>query len=236
MEGERRINMKALTAKNLGYTYQGKYQKVRVLKNITCSFSRGKFYAIVGKSGSGKTTLLSLLAGLGVPTEGEILVDNIPLTKKDLERHRQENISVIYQSFHLFPRLTTLENVMYPLMLAHKHKSEAKKRAAELLESVGMGPEFYKKLPAMLSGGEQQRTAIARALASNAKFILADEPTGNLDIENSKNIIRIFRKLVTEGYCIVVVTHDIEIATQADIIYEVIDGKIKEDKNERFSL
>lgn len=220
--------MKTLTAINLGYTYQGKYQKVMALKNVTCSFDRGKFYAIIGKSGSGKTTLLSLLAGLGVPTEGEILVDDIPLTKKDLERHRQENISVIYQSFHLFPCLTTLENVMYPLMLAHKHKGEAKKRAVELLEGVGMGAEFHKKLPAMLSGGEQQRTAVARALASNAKFILADEPTGNLDIENSKNIINIFRKLVKEDYCIVVVTHDSEIAAQADIIYEVIDGRIKE--------
>lgn len=223
---ERKKNMDILAVKKLEYTYQGKYQKVTALRDITCHFEKGKFYALIGRSGSGKTTLLSLLAGLGTPTKGEILVDGTPLKKKDLERHRRENVSVIYQSFHLFPCLTVLENVMYPMQIVHEKKETARCRAAELLQSVGIKEEYYKKLPAMLSGGEQQRTAIARALASKAKFLLADEPTGNLDVENSKIIIGIFRKLVEEGYCVIVVTHDTEIAGQADVIYELVDGNL----------
>lgn len=218
--------MDTLAAQNLGYTYQGKYQKVAALKEVCCEFERGKFYALTGRSGSGKTTLLSLLAGLGSPTEGEILADGIPLKKKDLEQHRREHISVIYQSFHLFPCLTVLENVMYPMQIVHEEKEAAKKRASELLQSVGIQEEYYKKFPAMLSGGEQQRTAIARALASKAKFLLADEPTGNLDLENSRGILSIFRNLTEKGYCVIVVTHDREIAAQADVVYEITDGRI----------
>ncbi|MBS5324150.1 MULTISPECIES: ABC transporter ATP-binding protein [unclassified Blautia] len=225
--------METLTAQNLEYTYQGKYQKVTALSDVTCHFEKGKFYALIGRSGSGKTTLLSLLAGLGTPTKGEILADGVPLKKKDLERHRRENVSMIYQSFHLFPCLTILENVMYPMQIIHEKKKTARCRAAELLKSVGIKEEYYKKLPAMLSGGEQQRTAIARALASDAKFLLADEPTGNLDVENSQKIMDIFRKLVEEDYCVVVVTHDREIARQADVVYEIVDGRLcfKEIKN-----
>lgn len=218
--------MNTLTAKNLEYIYQGKYQKVMALKNVTCSFEKGKFYVLTGRSGSGKTTLLSLLAGLATPTKGEVLVDGIPLKKKDLEQHRRENISVIYQSFHLFPCLTILENVMYPMQIIHEKREIARQKAEHILENVGIKAEYYKKFPAMLSGGEQQRTAIARALASEAKFLLADEPTGNLDSENSKIVLNIFHDLVKKNYCVILVTHDQGIAQQADIIYEITDGQL----------
>lgn len=114
--------MEKLTVENVSYTYQGKYQKVQALKNVSCTFEKQKFYAIVGHSGSGKTTLLSMLAGLGIPTEGTVYVDGKDLKEAGTERHRRENVSVIYQAFNLFPALTVLENVMYPMQIVHKQK------------------------------------------------------------------------------------------------------------------
>ena len=144
------------------------------------------------------------------------------------ERHRRENVSVIYQSFNLFPTLNILENVMYPMEIRKKPAREAKKRGKELLGAVGLGDVSLKKLPAMLSGGQQQRVAIARALASDAKIILADEPTGNLDTENGKIVIDLLKSLVREkGYCVIVVTHDPGIAVQADVVYEMTDGMLE---------
>lgn len=224
--------MSILVAKDVQYTYQSKYQKVHALKGVSCTFEEGKFYAIVGASGSGKTTLLSMLAGLGTPTEGEILAGTPERTLKEIgsERHRRENVSVIYQSFNLFPTLNILENVMYPMRLAKRSAKEAKVRAKELLSAVGLGEVDPRKLPAMLSGGQQQRVAIARALASDAKIILADEPTGNLDSENSQNIIELLHSLVKEkSYCVIVVTHDPGIAAGADVVYRMQDGLLSEE-------
>lgn len=220
-----------LAAENVSYIYQSKYQKVQALKEVSCEFESGKFYAIVGHSGSGKTTLLSMLGGLGTPTEGQIKVGEKTLEEIGGERHRRENVSVIYQAFNLFPSLTVLENVMYPMQIVNKPKKEAKERAAELLKSVGLKEEQFRKFPAMLSGGEQQRVAIARALASDAKIILADEPTGNLDTENGNLVIDILKRLVKEkGHCVIVVTHDLGIAAQADIVYRMTDGRICRDE------
>lgn len=222
--------MSCLVAKDVQYTYQSKYQKVHALKGVSCEFEPGKFYAIVGHSGSGKTTLLSMLAGLGVPTEGEISVGGKTLKEIGSEKHRRENVSVIYQSFNLFPTLNILENVMYPMGLAGKPAKESKARAKELLAAVGLGDIDPRKLPTMLSGGQQQRVAIARALASDAKIILADEPTGNLDSENSEKIIELLHSLVTEkGYCVIVVTHAPDIAAGADVVYRMKDGLITEE-------
>lgn len=217
--------MTVLAAKDIQYIYQSKYQKVHALKGVSCMFEEGKFYAIVGASGSGKTTLLSMLAGLGMPTEGDIVVGEKTLKEIGSERHRRENVTVIYQSFNLFPTLNILENVMYPMQLSKKSTKEAKARAKELLAAVGLGDADPRKLPAMLSGGQQQRVAIARALASDAKIILADEPTGNLDSENGKNVIDLLHSLVKEkGYCVIVVTHDPGIAAGADVVYRMQDG------------
>ncbi len=225
--------MNILTAEHVTYVYQSKYQKVQALTDVTCGFEAGKFYAIVGHSGSGKTTLLSLLAGLGTPTEGEVLADGKSVKEIGGERHRRENVSVIYQTFNLFPALNILENVMYPMQIAKKPAKAAKARAKELLRSVGLEDVDERKLPAMLSGGQQQRVAIARALASDAKVILADEPTGNLDSDNGRVVINLLKSLVREkGYCVIVVTHDVGIAAQADQVYCLMDGMVVESADE----
>ena len=222
--------MALLSVKDVQYTYQSKYQKVHALKGVSCTFEEGKFYAIVGRSGSGKTTLLSMLAGLGTPTKGEVCVDDKTLKEIGSVRHRRENVSVIYQSFNLFPTLNILENVTYPMGLAGKPMKESRGKAKELLAAVGLDDVDPRKLPAMLSGGQQQRVAIARALASEAKIILADEPTGNLDSENGRLIVDLLRRLVDErGYCVIVVTHDMDIASQADEVYRMKDGVLDQD-------
>lgn len=222
--------MEKLSVHNLYYTYQGKYQKVEALKNITCKFEKGKLYAIIGESGSGKTTLLSVLSGLTLPTKGEVFVDQKLLKKEDLENYRKNEVSIIFQAFHLFPDLNVLENVMYPMNVVNKNRNKKKVReiAEAKLRSVNISKDKYKKFPMMLSGGEQQRVAIARALASHGKYIMADEPTGNLDSKNSQKIIDIFKDCVLQGYCVIIVTHDLNIAKQADIVYKMSDGEIVE--------
>ena len=225
--------MKTLSAEHVTFTYQGKYQKVEALKEVTCTFETGKLYCVIGHSGSGKSTLLSLLAGLGRPGRGRILADGQDLAGIGYDRYRREMVSVIYQAFCLFPALTVLENVMYPMEISGRKRKEAERKARELLAKVGLSEELYRKFPAMLSGGEQQRTAIARALASSAKTILADEPTGNLDSENGKKILGILEELVEkENYCVVIVTHDLEIAARADVLYRMKDGKLWEERGE----
>lgn len=220
--------MSILSAEKLSFTYQSKYQKVHALDDASCEFELGKFYAIVGQSGSGKTTLLSMLAGLGDPDEGQVVSDGKKVREIGSERHRRENVSVIYQSFNLFPHLTILENVAYPMRVVRVPMREAVPRAQELLAAVGLEDVDERKRPAMLSGGQQQRVAIARALASEAKVLLADEPTGNLDSENGRNIITLLRYLAGEANrCIIVVTHDRDIAAQADVVYRMRDGRIE---------
>ena len=168
-----------------------------------------------------------MLAGLGTPSDGEIIANGKTLKEIGSERHRRENVTVIYQSFNLFPTLNILENVMYPMQISKKPTKEAKIKAKELLSSVGLGDVDPRKLPAMLSGGQQQRVAIARALASDAKVILADEPTGNLDTENGKVVIDLLKKLVQdENYCVIVVPHDPGIAAQAGVVYKMQDGRL----------
>lgn len=221
--------MSILQAKNVHYIYQSKYQKVHAVKGINFNFEEGKFYAIVGKSGCGKTTFLSMLAGLDLPTEGEVIYDGKSTVEHNRDNYRLRAISLICQSYNLFPLLTVEENVMYPMLLRGVKESEAKKASREKLADVGLNESYYKRLPAMLSGGEQQRVAIARALASDAKIILADEPTGNLDTENSDVVFSLLQRLAhEEGYCVIVVTHDLAIADRADKILSLKDGQLVE--------
>lgn len=216
-----------LNVKDVSYTYQSKYQRVHALKGINCTFATGKFYAIEGSSGSGKTTLLSLLAGLDKPEKGEILLDGVSYRDMDMEQLRRERLSVIFQNFNLFPLLTVEENVVYPMQLLKKPVKAAKKEACDLIKSVGLKEEMLKKYPTMLSGGEQQRVAIARSLASGARIILADEPTGNLDSENGRIVVDILKRLVVQnGCCVILVTHDRSIAKQADVVFQMRDGVI----------
>ena len=217
--------MPILELKDVHYTYQTQYQKVQALKGITRSFDGGVLHAIVGKSGSGKTTLLSLMGGLDLPTSGEVLCEGVPTAQIELERYRREKVAMIYQSFRLFPLLTVAENVMFPMELRGMKAKEAKGRAAQLVERVGLPAEALDRYPTMLSGGEQQRVAIARALGMDTKILLADEPTGNLDTANGENIFVILRTLAHEGgYCVVLVTHDPGLAAQADRVLVLQDG------------
>ena len=216
---------KIIEAVNVSYIYQTKYQKTKALSEVNCSFERGKVYAITGKSGSGKSTFLSLLAGLDVPTEGMLAVEGQDMRKMNRDAYRLNRASVIYQAFHLFPLLTVMENVMFPMELQHVAAKEAKARAQEYLAKVGLPETLYKKMPGMISGGEQQRVAIARAIAAGGEILLADEPTGNLDSQNEKVIVELLCKLAHEdNYAVIVVTHNEAVAAAADVVYGMSDG------------
>ena len=207
--------------------YKYKNSNHNVLKNITCEFEAGKIYSVVGPSGSGKTTLLSIMAGLDKPTSGNLFIDGKNLSDLDLNKYRRENISMIFQAFHLFPLLTAIENVCQLMEINGVKRREAVKTAKVLLESVGIDTSKHKRYPSNLSGGEQQRVAIARALSSGAKVILADEPTGNLDKENGEAVISILKELAKRGnYCVIVVTHNMKIAEASDVVYEMDDGEL----------
>lgn len=218
---------KIIEAVNVSYIYQTKYQKTKALSEVSCSFERGKVYAITGKSGSGKSTFLSLLAGLDVPTEGMLVVEGEDMRKMNRDAYRLNRASVIYQAFHLFPLLTVTENVMFPMELQHVPAKEAKARAREYLAKVDLPETLYKKMPGMISGGEQQRVAIARAIAAGGEILLADEPTGNLDSQNEKVIVELLCKLAHEdNYAVIVVTHNEAVAAAADVVYGMTDGML----------
>jgi len=216
--------MNALTLENVSYTYPG--GTVPVVKNASYAFESGKLYAVVGPSGSGKSTLLSMLAGLDLPTEGEVRLEGRgSLAGLDLDKYRREDVAMIFQAFHLLPLFTVMENVCYPMELCGVETKEAKARAAVLLEKVGIAPAKHKRFPSALSGGEQQRVAIARTLSAGAPIVLADEPTGNLDGENTRIVMDILRRLAhEEGRCVIVVTHDPEVADTADLVLRMKDG------------
>lgn len=216
-----------LNIQDISYEYKSKYQTVEALHEVSLDFDEGVFYAIVGKSGSGKTTLLSLLAGLDLPSRGEIRYNGQATRELNRDKYRREDVAVVYQNFNLFPLLTALENIMYPMELKKISTGEAKKQAEALLEMVGLDKRIGKQLPKMMSGGEQQRVAVARALAVGANVILADEPTGNLDTANSELIIDLLLKLAHEqNKSVIVITHENAVAEKADVIYKLLDGKL----------
>lgn len=217
-----------LQLNNVTHKYQSKYHTVTAVDNFSYTFSPGVFYAVMGKSGSGKTTLLSLAAGLMLPTQGDVLVDGTPTAQIDRNWLRRDRVSVIYQDFNLFPLLTVEENVAYPLRL-RKEAKDMSGLVQEKLKLVDIREEQFSRLPVTLSGGEQQRVAIARALAAGCEVILADEPTGSLDEENSRNIVRILKELShSENRCVIVVTHDPAIGGQADQMLRMQDGRLVE--------
>ncbi len=214
-----------ISLKNVSYSYKGKFQTVKAVDGVSYEFEPGKCYAIIGKSGSGKTTLLSLMAGLDLPTEGEIIVDGKSTKEWDRNQMRRDAVSVIYQNYNLFPLLTVQENIQYPLDLKKMPKRESVALAREVRERVELPTSYGKRLPSHLSGGEQQRVAIARTLAQGCKIILADEPTGNLDSTNTRNIVEILRSLAHDDGCtVIIVTHDPAVAEQADTVLQMKDG------------
>ena len=214
-----------ISLNNVSYSYKGKFQTVKAVDGVSYEFEPGKCYAIIGKSGSGKTTLLSLMAGLDLPTEGEIIVDGKSTKDWDRNQMRRDAVSVIYQNYNLFPLLTVQENIQYPLDLKKMPKKESTALAREVRERVELPANYDKRLPSHLSGGEQQRVAIARTLAQGCKIILADEPTGNLDSTNTRNIVEILRSLAHDDGCtVIIVTHDPAVAEQADTVLQMKDG------------
>lgn len=221
------LNMNTLTSKQVTHEYRNAARTVRAVNGVSCTFQQGHVYAIVGSSGSGKTTFLSLLAGLDVPTSGTIELDGESTAKMNRDSYRLNHVSVIYQNFNLFQHLTVSENAAYPLYVRKMPKKKADELAAEKLLQVGLKEDQFKRFPNMLSGGEQQRVAIARALTSGSELILADEPTGNLDSENSRNIVGILQGLAhEENRCVIIVTHDPAVAEVADAVLKMKDGKL----------
>ena len=215
----------SISLSNVSYSYKGKFQTVKAVDNVSYEFEPGKCYAIIGKSGSGKTTLLSLMAGLDLPTEGEIIVDGKSTRDWDRNKLRRDAVSVIYQNYNLFPLLSVQENIQYPLELKKIPRKQAATLVREVRERVELPVAYEKRLPSHLSGGEQQRVAIARALAQGCKIILADEPTGNLDSTNTRNIVEILRSLAHDDGCtVIIVTPDPAVAEQADVVLQLKDG------------
>ena len=212
-----------LSLENVAYRY--KQGDRDVLSGVTCAFENGFLHAVVGPSGSGKSTLLAIISGLDSPAAGKVTIDGADLSELDVDRYRREQVSMIFQAFQLFPLFTALENVVYPMELNGVPITEAKTKAAELLSSVDITAEKCNRYPSQLSGGEQQRVAVARALASGARTLLADEPTGNLDVANGTVVMDILRNLAHNyGYCVIVVTHDSEIADASDVVFKMTDG------------
>jgi len=215
--------MAILSLNSVSYRYSSK--SPLVLKCVNGCFSEGVIYAITGKSGSGKSTLLSLLSGLDLPTSGNVLFQGVDTKKKNRSQYRRKDISIVYQDFCLLPLLTVLENIMYPMQLNHVRKEETMKTALELAQKVQLPSALFHRYPNEISGGEQQRTAIARALTMNRSVILADEPTGNLDSENSRIIINILEQLAhKERKCIIIATHDLYVMNHADQVLHLNDG------------
>jgi len=219
--------MSLLEVRDISFSYASKYQHIQVMKHVTCTFEKGKVYAIIGKSGSGKSTMLSLLAGLDVPDEGEVLFKQQPTSRMDLSRYRRECAAMIYQSFRLLPLLTVSENITLPMELRGFKGKPARDKARELVSRVALPESVLDRFPTMLSGGEQQRVGIARAMSMNTNLLLADEPTGNLDEENSQNIVDILVSIAhQEGYCVVIASHDLAILPKMDVVYRIKSGNL----------
>ncbi|SNQ59491.1 ABC transporter ATP-binding protein [Candidatus Methanoperedens nitratireducens] len=211
-----------ITAKNL----TKKYDTTCALKDASFTIEKGEWVNIMGPSGSGKTTLLNLIGCLDSPTGGSLLVNGIETTKlnqKERTRFRRENIGLVFQQFHMIPHLTALENVM---VAQYFHSIEDEEEAKKALLRVGIEHRLH-HLPSQLSGGEQQRVCIARALINQPQIILADEPTGNLDKKNEEAVLDIFRELHSEGRTIVIVTHNPEIGEMGDKIIQISHGEVK---------
>lgn len=212
--------MSILELKNLSYIYSDGVEYV--LKDVSYSFEKGKTYAIKGRSGSGKTTLLSLISGLERYNEGSITFNDKELNKIDLDHYRNTNIGIVFQSFNLLPHLTAIENVILSMDISKVKVEDKREKAIELLKKVGLDEEKGNRRILKLSGGEQQRVAIARSLSYNPEIILADEPTGNLDKETEDEIMEILTNLAhKENKCVIIVTHSNNVAKQTDVIFEL---------------
>ena len=203
--------------------------EVKAVDGVTIGLQRGKMIALRGSSGSGKTTLLNLIGALDRPSAGSIIVDGVDVSKVNGNaevKYRLQKVGFVFQSYCLITNLSALENAMMPIELLNPRDKQRVEKAQKLLERVGIDQTRQVRRPAKLTGGEQQRVAIARALANDPPIILADEPTGNLDSKNGKRIVELLRSLTKDGKTVLIATHDADVAATADIIIEMVDGKI----------
>lgn len=225
-----------ISTKELCRSYQRGPQEIRAVDSISLNIARGEFVGIVGSSGSGKSTLLNLLAGLDTPTSGSIAVGDTvlsALSRRDLAGYRARQVGMIFQTFNLLPHHTALRNVEIALYFNDTPRHERRKRASEILTSLGMGDRLEHR-PSALSGGEQQRVAIARALVKRPEVIFADEPTGNLDYENARQIAALLTELNSQGLTVVMVSHDLELARSiCSRIIKMHYGRVVEDSGAR---
>lgn len=216
------MSKKILKLNNVSYRYHDAPLDDYILKNIHYDFELGKIYAIKGKSGSGKTTLLSLISGLETNYEGEILYDDKNLKTINLDKYRNADIGIVFQSYNLLPHLTAIENIILSMDISNVHVDNKKEKALEFMESVGLNRSHADRRVLKLSGGEQQRVAIARSLSYQPSIIIADEPTGNLDKDTEDEILNIFKNLAhKENKCIIIVTHSKNVCDNVDIIYDL---------------
>lgn len=203
---------------------------VHALNGVDLQVDDGEFLAILGPSGSGKSTLMHIMGCMDQPTAGEVMLDGIDVAKvpaSRLAKVRRDKIGFVFQTFNLLPKLSVMENVVLPMLYCHVRRSEAKRRAAEVLETVGLS-DRTKHMPGQLSGGQRQRVAIARSLVNDPRVILADEPTGNLDTESARRVLALFGDLHKRGRTVVLVTHDPRVADVAHRTIVVEDGKVSE--------
>lgn len=211
-----------LSLKDVSYRYRDAMSDDYALQGINYEFEKGKTYAIKGRSGSGKTTLLSLISGLEKKYEGEIIYKDKNLAKMNLDNYRSRDVGIVFQSYNLLPHLTALENIILSMDISKVKVTDKKKLAMDLMKQVGLPESMAKRRILKLSGGEQQRIAIARSLSYNPEIILADEPTGNLDHETENDIIKIFNNLAHEqDKCVIIVTHSQNVCNLVDEVYEL---------------
>lgn len=221
-------NKPLISLEDVRKVYRTKAGHLEVLKGVDFRVGEGEFVAVVGPSGSGKSTLINMITGIDRPTKGEVYVADQRLTNMSenaVAKWRGKNVGVVFQFFQLLPTLTVLENVMMPMYYTNTYPNERRQRAIELLERVDL-PDVAHKYPSQISGGQQQRAAIARALANDPKVLVGDEPTGNLDTVSAGLVFGLFEELVANGTTIVMVTHDRDLAGQVPRVVEVRDGRI----------
>jgi putative ABC transport system ATP-binding protein len=208
--------------------------EITILKGISFKVFPGEFVMIVGPSGNGKSTLLNMCTGIDYPSDGQVVVTGHDIHEMNANKQslwRGTNVGIVFQFFQMMPTLTLFNNVMLPMELAGKYSGkERKARAEHLLELVGLAEQMH-KLPSMVSGGQQQRAAIARAIANDPPLLITDEPTGNLDPKSAQLVFDIFQKLVEEGKTIMMVTHDKELASRVSRQIEIVNGRITKDEN-----
>lgn len=214
--------MKILEVKDLSFSYKDGEKSRIILNKVNISFEKGKFYTILGESGSGKTTFLSLIGALEIPQTGVIKFQNKDINEIGINNYRRNNIAFVFQNYNLLKYMTALENVMLAMSISKGTSKIDKEEAYQKLDSVGIDKNKSNRLISKLSGGEQQRVAIARALSKGADIILADEPTGNLDVNTSEQIINIFKYLAhKQNKCVIVVTHSRNVSDVSDVVLKL---------------